>query len=561
MAEETKRARYSRRLTALRNERASFIDHYKDINLFLLPRRGRFMTTDRNKGDKRNTKIIDSEATMALSILVSGMMSGVTSPARRWFRLATPDREMMEFGPVKEWLRQVEDVMYEVFRESNLYQVIPSVYEEMAAYGTAAMIQLDDFDDVARFQAFTVGEYAIAQNHRYQVDTIYREIEMTVEQIVGRFVDQGGGEMDWSNTSQAVKNLWDSGTYDSWIPTVHLIEPRQDRDEDSKLAKDMAFASVIYEVGGDDEKLLEDSGFRTFPCYVPRWHLTPPDIYGRGPGMDALGDIKQLQDQQKKKGQAISKHVNPPMTAPSSLKNQRMSTLPGDVTFVDAAQGQQGYVPAYQVQPRLADFVADMEDVRQRIRRCFHSDLFLMLAQSDRRQITATEIQERREEKLLVLGPVLERINHDLLDPMIDNTFERVMEVGIAPPPPPELQDAQLQIEYISIMAMAQRSQGIIGIQDTAGFVGNLAAINPEAIDKLDFDQAVDEYGEMRGVPPGIIRSDEAVGGIREGRAQQQQMARQAEGAERAVAGAKSLADTDTTEGNMLSDILGGLSG
>jgi hypothetical protein len=549
---ETRKEKSKRRLALLTNERASWIAHWKDINQFLLPRRGRFMLSDVNRGDKRNNKIIDSEASQALNTLVSGMMSGMTSPTRRWFRLATPDIEMMEFGPVKKWLHLAESKIYQVFAQSNLYQVLPYVYEEMAAYGTAAMIQLDDYNTVSRFQVFSAGEYCIAQNYKYRVDTIYREIPLTVEQIVTRY--------GLDNVSDKVKTAWDNGNYDVWIDVVHVIEPNHlDRDMDSPLSKDMAFLSYTYEAGSSGDKFLEESGFPRFPVYAPRWHLMPPDVYGRGPGMDALGDIKQLQDQQKKKGQAISKHVNPPMVAPSSLKNQRMSTIPGDVTFVDANSGQQSFTPAYQVKPQLGEFLADMQDVRARINKAFYADLFLMMSRSDRRQITATEIGERREEKLLVLGPVLSRISHDLLDPLIDGTFDRLIEAGVLPPAPPELQDQDLKVEYISIMAMAQKAQGIVGIRDTAGFVGNLAGINPDVIDKMDFDQAVDEYSDMRGVPPSIIRSDDAVAAIRAKRAETQQAAVQVRMAQEAAHGAKTLSETDTGGDNMLSDIMGGI--
>ena len=550
---ERVREKFDRRLTQLKNERETFVAHWKDINEYLLPRRGRFITSDVNKGDKRNNKIIDGEGGQALNTLVSGMMSGVTSPARRWFRLRSPDPELMDVGDVKSWYRMVEDVRYEIFARSNLYQVLPYVYEEMAAYGTGCMIQLPDFDNVVRFQAFTVGEYCLAQDYTYSVDTLYREIPMTVEQIVTRYgIEQ---------CSQRTKELFERGNYDHWINCIHLIEPNRDqeRDPDSKLAVDMEYHSCTYEAQCEEDIFLEKTGFKTFPVYAPRWHLQMPDVYGRGPGMNALGDIKQLQDQQKKKGQAISKMVNPPMMAPSSLKNQRMSTLPGDVTFVDVTQGQAGFTPAYQVQPRLGEFLADMQDCRERIRRAFFADLFLMLAQSDRRQITATEISERREEKLLVLGPVMERINHDLLDPLINNTFDRIMDVGIMPPPPEELEGTQLQVEYMSVMAQAQKSQGILGIQETAAFVGNLASINPDAVDKFDFDQAVDEYSEMRGVPPSIIRPDEGVAAIRAQKQQLVQQQQQANVMTNAAAGAKTLADTDTAGENLLTDILGGI--
>jgi hypothetical protein len=468
----------------------------------------------------------------------------------------------MEFGTVKQWLSAVEDTMYQVFAESNFYQVIPYVYEEMAVYGTGAMMQINDFNNVVRFQAFSAGEYMIAQGSDYDVNAIYRECMMTVEQVVGMF--------GLENCSQAVKDRWDKGDYDTWIETVHVIEPNDLTGGEyygdnviSLFGRDRAnrkaFRDITYEAGGTENKLLRATGHDYFPVYAPRWHLQIPDSYGRGPGMEVLGDVKQLQDQHKKKGQAIAKMVNPPMVADPNMKNQRMTTLPGDVTFADTSTAG-GFKPAYQVQPRLNEFLLDMQDVRDRINRAFYADLFLMMANDARMQPrTATEIDERREEKLLVLGPVLQRINHDFLDPLIDNMFARVTEVGMVPEVPQELDGVPLKVDYISMMARAQQSQGILGIQDTAQFVGSLAAINPEVIDKFDFDQSVDEFGELRGVPQGIIKTDDQVAEARMARQQQQQQQAAIEQGMQAAQGAKMLSDTSTTEDNLLSDMIAGI--
>ena len=560
---------FQRRHGRLINERQSWVSHWKELNEYILPRRGRFIGSalktqnQPNRGDKINQKIIDNEATRSLGILVAGLISGVTSPARKWFQLRTPDNDMMEYGPVKGWLKAVEDQMYQIFAESNFYQVLPSVYEEMGCYGTGAMMQFDDYENVVRFQAFSTGEYCLAQDYTYTVNSIYRDCQLTVEQVVTQY--------GLENCSQSVKDRYSKGDYDGWVEVVHLIEPNSlDGGEywgddkvvtlfGAKRTNDMPWRMVCYEKGGTDNMLLSSSGFPAFPVYAPRWHLQVPDVYGRGPGMNCLGDVKQLQDQQKKKGQAIAKMVNPPMVADPGMKNQRMTTLPGDVTFADTSTTG-GFKPAYQLQPRLHEFVQDMEDCRRRIQASFYADVFQAITQMEGIQPrNEIELTERREEKLLVLGPVLQRLNHDLLDPLIDNMFTRMMAVQMVPPPPPELQGQPLKVEYISMMARAQKSQGILGLQDTAQFVGSLAAINPEVVDKFDFDQSVDEFGELRGVPPGVIKTDDQVAELRQARQQQMQQQQAMETANQAAQGAKLLGETNTQEGNLLSDMIAGV--
>lgn len=541
---------YLRRWSALDNEYQGFDELYRQINSLLLPRRGRFIGDSDKKGLQLNQKIIDSEATWALNVLVSGLLSGVTNPARRWFRLVPSDPKLRENEAVKRWSHRVENLMYEIFSESNLYQVLPSVYEDMGCYGTAALIQLDDYEDVARFQSFPVGEYRIAQDEKYRVNSIYRKFKMTVEQIVRKY--------GLKKCSKVVKHAWDKKEFDKWIEVLHLIEPNDLHNENSRMAKDKKFRSVTLEVAGDGG-LLHEGGFDNFRVYAPRWHLQNPDVYGRGPGEEALGDIKQLMSQQRKKGEAIAKMVKPSMVAGTGMKNARMTLLPGDVTFSDTAKATDGFAPAYTVQPRLHEFLQDMEEVKARIRRAFHADKFMMFADMEGVQPrNDLEVNVREQEKLLVLGPVLERLNHDLLRPMIDNTFEQANAAGILPEAPPELQGQPLKIEYMSVMADAQRSQGISGLMDMASFVGNLAQYDETVLDKFDLDQAIDEFSIMRGTPPTVIRGDDRVEERRQGRAEQEAANQQMMMTEQAANAAKTLSDTDTGEGNLLNEMMAG---
>ena len=170
--------------------------------------------------------------------------------------------------------------------------------------------------------------------------------------------------------------------------------------------------------------------------------------------------------------------------------------------------------------------------------------------------ITAREIDERRDEKLLALGPVLEQLNQDLLDPLIDNTFTIMMQRGLLPEPPEEIQGVDLKVEYLSIMAQAQKLIGISTVERFAGFVTGMAQINPEILDKVDFDQMTDVYGEMVSIAPGIIRSDEKVEEIRGARAQQQQQAQQAAMMQAGAGVAKDLSQSDMSGENALTSLL-----
>lgn len=275
------------RLEALRTERASWMPHWRDVSDVLLPRAGRYFTQDRNRGDKRHNNIYDSTATRALRVLGAGLMGGATSPARPWFRLATPDPDLMKYQPVKVWLSETTQIIRDVFAKSNTYRALHMMYEELGAFGTAASFVMDDFDDAICQYPMTIGEFMISTDYKGHVNTLYREYDKQVSAIVGEF--------GYENCSHNVQRLYDAGNLGAWVTIVHAVEPRQDRDLRKSDAKNMAYRSVYFEKGNGDKKFLRDGGMKRFRALCPRWQVTGGDIYGHGPGMDALGDIKQLQ--------------------------------------------------------------------------------------------------------------------------------------------------------------------------------------------------------------------------------------------------------------------------
>lgn len=534
------------RKQSLWTERDSWFSHWRELSDYFAPRTGRFFLQDRNRGEKRHSKIIDSTGTRAVRVCAAGLMAGMTSPARPWFRLETADKELMQSANVKQWVNFCTELMRTIFARSNTYRSLHSIYEELITYGTAADIVLDDFDDVLRHYTLTAGEYAIGTNHRGVVDTLYREFDMTVAQIVTEFVYNATTQtFDWSVVSPSIKNLWDNHGRDKWRSVLHAIEPRMGRDVKSPMARDMAFTSNYIEIGYDKGGFMRESGYKSFPALCPRWHVSGGDVYGNSPGMEALGDAKQLQHQQSRKALGIDYQVKPPLAVPTALKNHPLSTLPGGVAYIDAGGKGDTIKSMFDVNINMQHLLGDIQDVRQRLNSTMYVDLFLMLAQDDRSGVTAREISERHEEKLLMLGPVLERLHNELLKPYIDNTFDKMIEAGLVPPPPDELQGQELNVEFVSMLAQAQRAVGVSSVDRLIGTVGQMAQFKPEVLDKLNTDEIVDQYSEMLGVDPNLIVADEQVAIIRTQRAEQQAAAQQAAQAEQVAQTAATMGQVD----------------
>lgn len=555
MPSESEKAltRIRSRWAALKTERASWDQHWKEISDSLLPRAGRYMTGDRNKGQKRYNNIYDSTGTRGLRILSAGMMAGMTSPARPWFRLATGDADLSKSHAVRLWMSDVTRLMLDVFQRSNLYRALHGMYEELGAFGTAACIILPDFNDVIRCYPLTVGEYAISTDFRGQVNTLYREFDLTVGQLVAEFgIDA---------CSDSVRDAHGRGRFDDWVTVIHAIEPRESYDSGKRDNLNMPFRSCYFESSSGARAPLRESGFRRFPAICPRWSTTGGDIYGTGPGMEALGDIKQLQHEQLRKAQGIDYMTKPPLQVPLGLKNREIETLPGGVTYVDASSPGGGIRSAFEIRLDLSHLLADIQDVRQRINSVFFADMFMMMANDTRSNITATEVAERHEEKLLMLGPVLERLNNEMLDPLVEMTFDYMMEAGIVPPPPEELQGQDIRVEFVSMLAQAQRAIGINSIDRFVNSLAGMAQIKPDVLDKLNSDKWADIYADSLGVDPEVLLSDDAVSMIREARAQQAQQAQQSALMNQAADTAQKMAAAKTGEQNALTDVAGMFSG
>jgi hypothetical protein len=538
-----------KRWSALKQERSSWLDHWQDISEHLLPYNGRYLAGDDQsvRGNKRMNRIYDSTGTRALRTLSAGMMSGMTSPSRPWFRLSLTDQDLLKNHAVKQWLQSVTDMITDVLARSNAYRVLHGMYDELGAFGTATAFIGMDYDNVIHLHPMTVGEYCIATDFKGDVTTLYREFKKTVDELVREF--------GYNQCSQTVRNLYDKGTLDHWIECVHVIEPRKLRDMTRKDGKNMPWRSVYFETSCKDDKPLRESGFQSFPCVAPRWAVSSGDVYGYSPGMEALGDVKQLQQQQFRKSQAIDYQANPPLQVPSSMKHREIEIFPGGVNYYDATTGTQGIKTAFEVNLDLRNLLMDIQDVRQRINSTFFADVFMMITQQDTR-MTATEVAERHEEKMLMLGPVVERLNNELLDPLVETIFERLLGANMLPPPPQELAGADLNVEYVSMLAQAQKAIAVNGVDRFVMNLGQLATIKPDVLDKFDADHWADMYSDKLGIDPQLIIGGKEVAMIRQQRAQAMQAQQQQEAMQQMGSMAKDLSSVDLDANNPVSKVI-----
>ena len=537
------------KVQSLKTLRQPFESHFQDLADHMLPRRLRLNEREK-EGAKINQKIIDPTGTYALRTCASGMMAGITSPARPWFRLTTANKQLREDNEVKAYLGETEMVLRERFQHSNLYNAMHTGYADSALFGTSVAVVNQHPKFFMNTTQLLMGEYWIGCDDIGLIDTVAIRQPLTVHQVVAKYVFNGNpyAKPQWDRVSKRIKNLWDKDQYNRDTLTVwQCIYPRMERDGRLYRADNKPIASVHWLDGGGDEKtagVLRNSGFDENPIIADRWDVMGSDFYGRSPGMDVLPDLRMLMVEQRYKGEAIQRNVRPTMIAPTALEGMMPSMLPGVTIYSDTPDGVK---PAYEVNTRISELSEDIKDVQERVREGLYANLFNMISSLDRREITAREIDERHEEKLIGLGPVLERVHFERLNRLIDRAYAMADRAGILPPVPRKLRGEEIKVEYISMLAQAQKAVATGGIERLWAFAGNLAAIDQTILDKLDGDQTLDEYAEMLGVPTTIIVPDGKVAERRQQRSQQVQASQAAAMAKETMPAVKQGAEAAAT--------------
>ena len=554
------------------NQRGAFEPEWKKLAQYILPKRARYYNeSDDGESSDDYSDIMNNTATYSATTLKNGMMAGITSPYFPWFRLTTRNQDHSESEDVKIWLEDVRQRMFSVFEKSNLYDTLPIIYGDLGVFGTGVMIMEECLDNVVHFQDLEVCSYYIANDSKYQTRVFYRDFTLTVRQVVEKFGDKGSqGNYDLSKFSYNVQRLWKEGRYEESVSICHFVVPNtKGRRNDAISSAHKKYVSLYYERGAtnnsehysikstpsDIKDYLSIKGFDYFPVLAPKWEKRSRSSYGTDcPGMKCIGDIKQLQAMEYDLAEAAELGVRPPMVASKDLENQYTSIQPGDVVHTD---GQ--FREAFQAPRNTGDLHTIKLEIQERIKKAFQENLFLQFTDSDRRQITATEVIEKKQEKLLILGPVLQNLRTDLLDPLIEGTFNMMMVQGLIPEPPEGVKGS-LKVEYSSIMTKAQKRVGVDSVELFLQFMANLTEYNPYIIENVNMDQLVSVYGEMISIPPGILRDEDEIEEIREGRMRQEQAQRQSEMLAQEASTIKDLSQSKVGDETALKEVVGALS-
>lgn len=523
-------AELRQRFESAKQRRAVLEPEWRDLRDFIAVDCGRvdmFTTPQTSPAHDKSRweKIVDSTATSAAETLAAGMLGGMTSPARPWFRLTTMSPELDEQYEVKAWLSDVTEALLMVFAGSNVYEALHKAYFELAVFGTSCTIVLPSMKTVVRADTLTVGEYWLAEDEEGRVDTLYRTYTMTAKQLIQEF--------GRSKVPQPVRDAYDSSQHQRLFTVIQAIEPRLERDPDKVDQENMPWRSVHFVDGvTNDDKPLRVEGFTHFPALCPRWVTRGGNVYGTSVGMRALPLVKELQGQKVDLSFGIGYQSRPPLVIPQGFEGRENDLRPGGVIMGTGLVKGETVQSAVNVPIKLDSLDGIMQRNQRTLDSLFYKDLFLMIAGSTMgNERTAFEVQQMQQEKMMMLGPVLERLHNELLGPLITATFDYCQAVGRIPPPPEAIAQQGISVNYISVLALAQKSSALNGYSTFLTTLGMAQQVMPtsNASDLVDTDSYLRKFADMLGVDPSHLRSEKDVQKIREQReeaaAQQAQMA------------------------------------
>jgi hypothetical protein len=492
-----------RRFNKLKSQRQNWESHWQEVADYMMPRKAD-VTKTRSKGDKRTELIFDSSPLHALELLSASLHGMLTNPSVPWFSLNFKNIEILDKDAANEWLENTTEKMYDAFNRSNFQQEIFELYHDLITFGTAAMYIEEDDDDVVRFSTRHIGEIYISENSKGRIDTVFRKFKLTARAVVEQF--------GMNNLSTKVQTMFQKDPYEE-VEILHVVYPRDKYDSKKKDAKNMPYASCYIELGEKNE--ISQSGFNEFPYVVPRYLKASFEIYGRSPAMTALPDVKMLNEMCKTTIKAAQKQVDPPLLVPDDGFILPVRTVPGGLNFYRA--GTRDRIEPLNIGANNPLGLNMEEQRRNAIRDTFYVNQLMMQSGP---QMTATEVIQRNEEKMRLLGPVLGRLQSELLKPMIDRVFAIMLRKGIFAKPPEFLSGVDIQIEYVSPLAKAQRNSELQSITKALQLFGSLSNIAP-VFDHIDTDALVSHLSDLVGVPAKVLNSQAQVNAIRQQKQQQ----------------------------------------
>ena len=482
------------RYDRLSASRSQWESQWRELAEYVLPRRADFNRI-RPQGDRRPPRGFDSTAAWANEQLAAALHGLLTGPTAPWFQLRAQDAEADDDAALRAWLDEAGRRMMAVFNSpaSNFQSQIHEVYLDICCLGSGALYVEEGAGGV-RFSARSLAECCFEDDADGRIEGVYRRFTLTARQAAALWGAAAG--------EAVARALRDPGGVDQPLAFLHVVRPRRARGEGA-MAADMAFESLYIAL--EDRTLIAEGGYRDMPYMTPRWSKVAGETYGRSPAMTALPDIRMIDAMARTVIQAAEKAAAPPLIVPDDGFALPISTAPNSLIFRRTGFGAGETIQPLQTGGSVNIGLEMMERVREQILRAFNVDWFNLAPAPG---MTATEVVARQQERMRLIGPMIGRLQSELLGPLVTRVFGLLLRRGVFGPPPVDLAEIALKVDYVSPVAKAQRQDELFAIDGLRRAASELAALDPAAAQAFDAEAALRRTAAILGAPSGLLRAE-----------------------------------------------------
>ena len=503
----------------MRSERTTYESAWQDIRRLVRPNTVDFQGSQ-SPGDVRTVRMYDGTAMQANNDLANAVHTFIVNPAERNFGIkVTGDRELNRDPAVIAWCDQVSDIIGSEYLDDRT-RFTASIQECFLdlAFGNLILNQEWDSDSGhLSFKACPLSYTFFEEDHNGVVNKLARQCDMTLRQILG----------DWPETHW---DGMDKEPYDRKFCVIHIVQPRAESERlyGRQDGPNMPFSSCW--VMKEKQMKLDEGGYISFPYHVGRWSKSDEEMYGRGPAINCLPEIRMLQRMEWTIIRAWEKAVDPPLVMPSDGFLTPFKTAAGSINYVDPSYGKDDVVRSLRHEGDLVGAETKTDQKRDFVRQCFYAE-WVKLAPKKERQ-TAYEISELVEQQLRMMAPMLGRLQGELYVPCIQRSFQLLQRAGMIPPAPPQMRGRTIEVDYVSAAARAQAATRIVGYGRLIQNLATMQPFAPDVMDSLNTDEIAQDMAMVLGVPARGLRPPEDISELRNARAEQQQAQQMAVAAE-----------------------------
>lgn len=502
------------------DERANWESHCEELAQVIIPKKQGFVG-DVTPGEKRNTRLYNSTGVWSNEMLAAGLHGFATNPAAKWFGLSMVDPRMNDAPAVKNYLHDVAEIMRAKMYapDTNLITALHEIYLDLGCFGMASLyVDYDEKDGHLIFESRPMSHLVVAESNKGLIDVVYRCFEWTVRQVI----------QEWSaaKVSKDTREKAMAGKLDEKVKIIHAIYPRDEYNHEKgpDAPQNLPFASIYFE--HQHGHVLEEGGYPENPYAIARWSRVTGETYGRGPGMTALPDLKMLQAKEKTIIKAGQKAVDPNYFVRNDGFINPMRLIPGGITQVRG--NPKDMIMPMPFAGNLPYAVEDIKMLETRIMNTFHVDQLQFVNDA---KMTATEVMQRTQERMRLLGPMLGRLESELLGPLIARVYGLLDRLGELPEPPQEILDQDFTVQYVSPIAQAQKA---VEIDTFRQFVAGLEVYlqTPETaagfFKKYPVENVAAHFAKLLNIDPDMGADEEQMAAV-EGQEQAQMMAQMAQ--------------------------------